>query len=587
MVVLNGKRGFATRSAAQMPRFASLVEARPWQSMALLSGFYLVVVLAMSSLKLLWLDELISLHIAKLHSLQAIWNALSAGADPNPPLSHILVRISTRLLGEHEYAYRLPAALGYWSGLAALFAFLRRRIGASWSLFGVLVSMCMAAFDYSYDARSYGIFYGLSMLAFFFWSRFAEDTRGRASWTYVGLMTAALAAGISTNYFAVLALIPVAGGEAVRAIRARRSLSLADLRVWVGLGIAASTLLIYRALIEHSIAEFSPYAWNRVSWQQVFDSYTQMVEIILYPILALFVVAFCVWGLRRRYALLCSNCRVRMVPAWLARFLGASAGMPLPAHESAGVLLFMLYPVLGYAVARIHGGMLSPRFVIPECFGFAIAAAVAAYTLLSFSARSVSWAVLLVLMWFICREGYVGYWYNEQKECFYKIVNHLPETEAYTPSRGAILIPDPLLALTFQHYAPAQYAARAVFPVDFPAIRRFRGDDSPEHNLWAGRNSIYSLPILPPARIHWKQQPYLIIAGDDNWLPQDLAAHHIATRRLAINTRAGAIGGFTPLARGVPSFYVTMPTDSTDALPFCIAREVPAATRFAPERSCQ
>src|SRR4051794_14588203 len=95
----------------------------------------------------------------------------------------------------------------------------------------------------------------------------------------------ALAAGISTNYFAVLAFLPPAAGELVRtAMRARRVrpgtptefsrdrrdrrpglLGAIDFRVWIGLAVAASPLLVYRPLIEHSIAQFAPHAWNKVS----------------------------------------------------------------------------------------------------------------------------------------------------------------------------------------------------------------------------------------------------------------------------------------------------------------------------------
>jgi len=60
--------------------------------------------------------------------------------------------------------------------------------------------MTMAAFDYSYESRSYGIFYGLTMLAFFL-----LDTRGavragvRRSYLWLIGMVIALAAGVSTK----------------------------------------------------------------------------------------------------------------------------------------------------------------------------------------------------------------------------------------------------------------------------------------------------------------------------------------------------------------------------------------------------
>jgi hypothetical protein len=157
------------------------------------------------------------------------------------------------------------------------------------------------------------------------------------------------------------------------------------------------------------------------------------------------------------------------------------------------------------------------------------------------------------------------------------------------------VIPDPLLALTFRHYAPAKFASRAVFPLDFPAIRFYRHDDSPEENLWAGRRILYRLPIEPLANFENSAGRYLIIASDGNWLLQDLRDHHYGSHRLAIDTRAQAIGGFTPLAHGTPAFYVSdgpatpgsamqMDNDNDDEelLPFKAANELPTSKALVP-----
>ncbi len=150
------------------------------------------------------------------------------------------------------------------------------------------------------------------------------------------------------------------------------------------------------------------------------------------------------------------------------------------------------------------------------------------------------------------RESVIAYWYSEQKQCLYKVVDHFPIAEFPT---GPIAIPDPLLALTFRHYAPPNLAARVVFPVDFPAIRHYRGDDSPEQNLWAGSGSIYHLPIVTLASLQHSAGKYVIITHDRNWMLQDLLQHRYPIRRLDIDTRATAIGGFTPLSHGPPVFY--------------------------------
>ncbi len=541
-------------------------------------------------MKMLWLDELITLHIARLGSVLAIWHALAAGADPNPPLTHLLVLLCMRIFGEHTVVLRLPAMAGYWVGMLALFLFLRRHVPAVWALAAVVMSMGMAAFEYSYESRSYGIFYGLAMLALYCWCRAIDPglSSGRR-WAALTGMVLALAAGISTSYIAVLAFLPIAGGEVTRTLQSIRDrrwtrsrfAGLVHFRMWIALGLAATPLLAYRELIQRSIAEFAPYAWNKVSLDQVADSYTQMVEYVLYSLLALFVFTIVV----RVLSLFCHHCRAAIRPAWigeLATQQADSGSSTLPLHEAVAVFLLLAYPILGYVVASLHGGMLSPRFVIPVCFGFAIAGTLACYRIFGHIRSAGIILLLICIAWFGTRESIIGFWYMEQKQCFYKVLNTLPAAEF---AGDPIVIPDPLMVLTFRHYAPANLASRVVFPVDFPAIRLYRGDDSPEQNLWAGRNSIYHLPVVPLARFQRSAGKYLIIASDGNWLVQDLMHHRYPVERLPINTRAGAIGGFTPLAHGTPVFYSsvgdrffkTTPGFVLAAIPFRTNANLPGA----------
>ncbi|SEB57769.1 ArnT family glycosyltransferase [Terriglobus roseus] len=550
------------------------IQSTPWRAFLALTALYVVAVAALSHLKLLWLDEFITLHVARLDNVKAIWQALTLGADPNPPVTHLLVHFCRALFGEREFALRLPAMIGYWIGLVSLFTYLRRRVPAEWALAGTVLSMAMAAFEYSYESRSYGIFYGLTMLAFLGWCRATETTRPQALrviWLVV--MTVSLGAGISTNYFAVLAFVPITAGEIARTLERIAKARKADIRsnllrsinwpTWLALALAISPLLVYLPLINRAIAQFAPHAWNKVSLDQVFDSYTQMVEMILYPLLALFTVA----AVKHFMQVSSPEKQERRIAAL------SDSGIPhriLPLHELVGVFCLMLYPFLGYTMASVRGGMLSPRFVIPVCFGFAIGGTVTAYRLASRRRYAGPVFLCFVLAWFIARESVVGYWYAEQKQSFYKVVDRLPLAFDGLPTNTPLAIPDPLMALTFQRYAPSEYVRREVFPIDFPAVRKFRNDDSPEQNLWAAR-SMYSLKIVPLATFQSTAGQYVILASDWNWLLQDLNRHHYREQRLPINTRAGAIGGFTPLSHGLPAFYIAegdaMTTDSRPSSP--------------------
>ena len=70
-------------------RVASSLEERidrsPGWAFAWLSLAYVAIVAVLSSFKLLWLDELITLSIARSGGVGAIWHALASGADSESP----------------------------------------------------------------------------------------------------------------------------------------------------------------------------------------------------------------------------------------------------------------------------------------------------------------------------------------------------------------------------------------------------------------------------------------------------------------------------------------------------------------------
>ncbi len=595
------------RASVLLARIAGSVNGHGTLAFALLSLIYFFVVYFLSSLKLLWLDELITLHIARLGSIGAIWQALAAGADPNPPLIHILVHLCRKIFGEWEFGLRLPAVIGYWVGMASLFAFLRGRVPAIWALTGTILSMSMVGFGYSYESRSYGLFYGLAMLAFLCWSK-TTNSHSSATTQRLALagMVLALAGGICTHYFAVLTLIPLAAGELTRTIVRSGSSSSAisderigrfdlralwdqvDLRVWVGLALAATPLLAFRGLIAKSISKFAPYAWNRVSTDEMCDSYTQMVDVVLYWILALLMFAIVILALAR----ICGTGPANLKPLWiksLVRRQASTRTAVLPLHEAVAVFFLMAYPILGFVMATIHGGMLSPRFVIPVCFGFAIAGSTAAYRLFGQWRWTGTVALLAVTSWFIVRELGTADAYRQQQRSFRHVLEGLREAERHGAPGEPIVIPDPLMVLTFEHYAPPSMAARVVLPVDFPAIRLYRREDSPEENIWGGRGSIYPLRVITVAELQQTSGPYVILATDDNWLIEDLLRHRYPVERLPIDTHAVGIDAPTPLLHGPPVFYLSAgdkffaahPAWRFEPLPFSSAKNLPESN-FTP-----
>ena len=140
---------------------------------------FLCVTLAQAYWKLLWGDEFVTFWIGQQRSFGGIWRALGPGADPNPPLMHVLDWWSTAVFGTGPLAVRLPSIMAMGLGVACLWVFLRRRVAPVYAAAGCLALMTTRGFDYAYDARSYALLMGFAMAALLLWSRSVETQDGR------------------------------------------------------------------------------------------------------------------------------------------------------------------------------------------------------------------------------------------------------------------------------------------------------------------------------------------------------------------------------------------------------------------------
>ncbi|HEX8926790.1 MAG TPA: glycosyltransferase family 39 protein, partial [Terriglobales bacterium] len=272
------------RASVALDRATRAIEMHPVRVFTALSLFYVIVVVALACIKMFWFDEFITVYIAKLGSPIAIWQALYNGADPNPPLTHLLVALCVKLFGVSQLSVRLPAMIAEWFGIAFLFAFLRKRVRALYAACGVLFYMATHAFTYSVEARSYAFTLCFAMASLWAWRRTIEARNPNRAAALLSLM---LALGISSNYFAVLAFFPIAAGELTRNVLRRKL----ELRVWIAMAVGAIPLILYMPLVNHAIAIFAPHAWNKPKPDVISLSYEQMMQDIFYPALILLAIA--------------------------------------------------------------------------------------------------------------------------------------------------------------------------------------------------------------------------------------------------------------------------------------------------------
>jgi hypothetical protein len=527
-------------------RVWSAANRNPGCTLAGVVVFYLAIAGGQAATKLLWCDELITLAIARQGSLAAIWRALAGGADPNPPLSHWLVLEATRMFGQSALAVRLPAILCVLLAIVSLWAILRRWVCPGYAAVGVLAFMATRGFDYAYDARSYAPLMGFTMAAVALWLAACDSPETGRRWppqngvrlaALMG-MAASLVLALSSNYYGVLAFLPIAAGEIILTVRKRRLKP----GTWLAMAAAALPLCEYLPLIRHNLAEFGPHAWNRPRASMISDSYLELVEGVFWPVLGLALYA--AW---RRWRRLIATTSVGG-PSFQRPLLKgsvASTSTSLQPHETAALAVLLLYPLLGFQTALLGHGMISPRCVAPVCCGFGIAAALLASRTFGAGARAGVFALSIALVWVAARESACAYVLAGQRTAFFQVRDEV----ARQPGNQPIAVADSLLVLPLARYSSDDVRDRIVFPIDFDAIHRLEPDDSGEQNLWAGREGLFPVHIVAYAPSIFAGPTLTVVARPGGWLAQRLAGDGLHLDETTPQTPWQSLGGvFTPLA---------------------------------------
>jgi hypothetical protein len=331
-----------------------------------------------------------------------------------------------------------------------------------------------------------------------------------------------LALALSSNYYGALAFLPIAAGEVAYCFRTRRVRPAA----WLALMVGALPLLAYRPLIRHNLAEFGPHAWNRPRADIVSDSYLILVEGLFWPVFALAI--YTIWKHRRPQ-------RTEIEPR-------PSTNPRLGLHELTALTVLLLYPILGYVVALLGHGIISPRCVVPVCCGFGIAAALLAHRTFGDSPRAGLVLLGLTVLWVVARETACGIVLHHQRTAFFDLRDRIAQAAPNQP----ILISDSLLVLPLAHYAPS-LQPRLIFPIDFAAIDASEPDDSGEQNLWAGRNGVFPVHIVPYRR-DLLPPAFALVARPNGWLATRLTADGYRLSGAADQPWPDLGGVFTPLA---------------------------------------
>jgi len=165
----------------------------------------------------LWLDEAISVHQARLPIADLIQSL--AQSDRHPPLHHLVLWATVRLLGDGDLAVRAPSLIAgvlVVPGLYALASELYdRRTGVVAALFGTVAPLLVW---YAQEARMYAFVTLFAVLAVLGCARVLRRG-GAGDWA---LYTLAAALLLWTHWFAALLVLCTQAAFAVGYVRSRR-----------------------------------------------------------------------------------------------------------------------------------------------------------------------------------------------------------------------------------------------------------------------------------------------------------------------------------------------------------------------------
>ena len=221
---------------------AETVERRiPW-CLAPLTLAYAFIVVLWAAETTFWYDELFTVYLSRLETLDVLWTALKDGVDLNPPFLYLAVKWSQAVFGENHVGTRVPMMIGFWLMSLSLYLFLRQRTTATLALVGALFPAATNAFSYAFEARSYGIVLGGAGLALVCWQRAGNLSR-RKLWL-IGL-SLSLGLALLTHCYAVLLLFPFFLAELARTLNDKR----VDWPIWLCLGVASLPVVLYPTLL--------------------------------------------------------------------------------------------------------------------------------------------------------------------------------------------------------------------------------------------------------------------------------------------------------------------------------------------------
>jgi uncharacterized membrane protein len=399
---------------------------------AALATFYLVTSIYISSHRLLWFDEVVTVHMARLPDWKTLLTALSHGADSLPPLYYMVVGIFDRLFGHSEVAVRLPSTLAMVATLLITFDCARRLTDGLHGLIALALASGPLAGE-GFEARSYAIYVMFAALALWVWTYTRTSEKWSAIW-----FGAVLFLGVSFHYYAVLVLVPFALWEISR----WKPWQPPSRKLIAGIiGVVVPAALLSHFILSFS-RKFATGFWSRPSLSELMDVYAHIFVGGMF-ILALSIV-------------------------WIVLTSRKSESMTLqPMSEGEAIgWLFLCIPLAGFVAAELKTNAFAVRYFLGVVPGVAVAVSCCLWRHFRNTTLVSLGIFLLLATWGIAKELHTARHPDSVESPGTRDALNL-ETALSSDGKRFLVFSDPFMFLEVQYYSKHPEECVLLLPADF------------------------------------------------------------------------------------------------------------------------
>ncbi len=465
-------------------------------------------------------EELDAVYLSRFDSPGELWDNLRAGAGPSPPACVVLVRMSAALLGEGPVAIRLPSILAFVLACVLANRFVARRSTEllGWGAVFLMVGNPLLL-SFACQARPGALVVLGGTAALWLWRPALDGPRRLAA--SLGLM-ACLTLAVWCDYHAILLLIPFGLGALVVLLQ-RRTLPL---HILTPLAVPLAGLALLAPLLSGQF-EQPGGVWDRLSWLDLGAAYGRLVVSVWPPVLMVLVYQALV---RQRY--------------WEPR------PSQIVTSDSEFVILagMLLLPAADVLLAQATTAVFGPRHVLMV---FAAAAVILALLAQRHSPRAEFPRLLLVTL--------LGGWSAASLAATLSSVRKdtqawreaLEMVERAGDARLPVAVADGKEFLVLQALAGGATQARLTYPVSCE-IPLSQGKSNRIDRTLKLLRGIEPLRVLPWDQFRLRHRQFVLLAGEEGWLLEELLASNAELTLLAEKGTRRVYRVRLPAASGPP-----------------------------------